>query len=99
MSDLLASEWTLGFRCLCDACRHWVFNSNLKGRRCQRNSNSTTTGRGIDLSAVERTEHPTRDVLVTRTEGGERLFAGFGKAKANGASHGAYLISNPTSVT
>lgn len=35
---------------------------------------------------MKRTEQPTRDVLVTRTEGGERTFAGFGKAKANGVA-------------
>lgn len=43
-------------------------------------------GRGIDLSAVARTSQPTRDVLVTRSLDGDRTFAGFGKAKANGAS-------------
>ena len=40
-------------------------------------------GRGIDLSAVERTEHPTRDVLVERSLEGDRTFAGFGKAAAD----------------
>jgi len=41
------------------------------------------TSRGIDLSAVERTSHPTRDVLVERSMDGDRNFAGFGKAAAN----------------
>lgn len=43
----------------------------------------TVAGRGIDLSAVERTSHPTRDVLVERSMDGDRNFAGFGKAAAN----------------
>lgn len=36
--------------------------------------------RGVDTSAVQRVIQPTRDVLVTRTEDGDRVFAGFGKA-------------------
>lgn len=57
-----------------------------------------SAGRGIDLSAVKRTEQPTRDVLVTRTEGGERTFAGFGKAKANGVAALASTDSRPSSA-
>lgn len=37
--------------------------------------------RKVDLSAVQRVPEPTRDVLVTRDEGGEREFSGFGAAK------------------
>ncbi|GMH34220.1 hypothetical protein BSKO_02054 [Bryopsis sp. KO-2023] len=33
---------------------------------------------GVDLSDVQRTAEPTRDVYVTRTSGGEREFSGFG---------------------
>lgn len=32
---------------------------------------------------MQRTEHPTRDVLVERSLEGERTFAGFGKAAAD----------------
>ena len=35
----------------------------------------------VDLSVVQRVPEPTRDVLVTRDEGGEREFSGFGAAK------------------
>ena len=38
-------------------------------------------GRSVDLSSVQRVPEPTRDVLVTRDEGGEREFSGFGAAK------------------
>jgi len=34
--------------------------------------------RGVDVSGVQRADRPTRDVLVTRKEGGDRVFAGFG---------------------
>jgi len=36
--------------------------------------------RGVDVNAVERLPHPTRDVLVVRALDGDRTFAGFGKA-------------------
>ena len=39
--------------------------------------------RHVDLSSVQRVPQPTRDVLVTRDEGGEREFSGFGAAKNN----------------
>jgi fructokinase len=60
-----------------------VFIGNLGQDDLGDQMSQLLTSRGIDLSAVKRTEQPTRDVLVTRTEGGERTFAGFGKAKAN----------------
>lgn len=50
-------------------------------------------GRGIDLSAVFRTSQPTRDVLVTRSLDGDRTFAGFGKAKANGVVFNAFQVT------
>lgn len=37
--------------------------------------------RKVDLSPVQRVPQPTRDVLVTRDESGEREFSGFGAAK------------------
>lgn len=37
-------------------------------------------GRDVDASHVQRSDKPTRDVLVTRTADGERTFAGFGAA-------------------
>ena len=40
-------------------------------------------GRHVDLTPVQRVPEPTRDVLVTRDEGGEREFSGFGAAKNN----------------
>lgn len=36
--------------------------------------------RGVDTSAIQRVERPTRDILVTRKPDGDRQFAGFGKA-------------------
>lgn len=39
------------------------------------------TGRQVDLSPVQRVPQPTRDVLVTRDEAGEREFSGFGAAQ------------------
>lgn len=36
------------------------------------------TDRGVDTDHIQRNEHPTRDVLVTRTLEGDRHFAGFG---------------------
>ncbi len=51
-------------------------------------------GRGIDLSAVFRTSQPTRDVLVTRSLDGDRTFAGFGKAKANGVVFNCFPSHN-----
>lgn len=39
--------------------------------------------RHVDLTPVQRVPQPTRDVLVTRDEGGEREFSGFGAAKNN----------------
>jgi hypothetical protein len=38
--------------------------------------------RGVNVDAVERLPHPTRDVLVVRALDGDRTFAGFGKARA-----------------
>ena len=38
-------------------------------------------GRHVDLTHVQRVPQPTRDVLVTRDEAGEREFSGFGAAK------------------
>lgn len=35
-------------------------------------------GRGVDVSGVQRTDAPTRDVYVVRREDGDREFAGFG---------------------
>ena len=40
--------------------------------------------RGVDTSAVQRVERPTRDILVTRSPEGDREFAGFGKVGAGG---------------
>jgi len=37
----------------------------------------------VDLTPVQRVPEPTRDVLVTRDEAGEREFSGFGAAKNN----------------
>ena len=37
--------------------------------------------RKVDLLSVQSVPEPTRDVLVTRDEGGEREFSGFGAAK------------------
>ena len=37
--------------------------------------------RGVNVNAVERLPHPTRDVLVVRALDGDRTFAGFGKAR------------------
>jgi hypothetical protein len=34
--------------------------------------------RGVDVSGVQRTDAPTRDVYVTRDDSGDREFAGFG---------------------
>ncbi|PSC74999.1 Haloalkane dehalogenase [Micractinium conductrix] len=39
--------------------------------------------RGVDTSAVQRNDRPTRDILVTRLPGGDRVFSGFGKAKTH----------------
>lgn len=39
--------------------------------------------RGVDTSAVQRVDRPTRDILVTRMEGGDRVFSGFGKASTH----------------
>lgn len=36
--------------------------------------------RGVNVNAVQRLPHPTRDVLVVRALDGDRTFAGFGKA-------------------
>lgn len=33
---------------------------------------------GVELSSVQRTNEPTRDVYVTRKSNGEREFSGFG---------------------
>jgi fructokinase len=60
-----------------------IFVGNLGQDEFGDDMSKLLQSRGIDLSSVARTDHPTRDVLVTRTEGGERTFAGFGKAKAN----------------
>ncbi|KFM26794.1 Fructokinase-1 [Auxenochlorella protothecoides] len=39
--------------------------------------------RNVETKYLQRTpDHPTRDVLVTRTADGERTFAGFGKARS-----------------
>lgn len=38
--------------------------------------------RGVDTSAVQRVQRPTRDILVVRKPCGDREFAGFGKARA-----------------
>ncbi|EFN55549.1 hypothetical protein CHLNCDRAFT_134013 [Chlorella variabilis] len=39
--------------------------------------------RGVDTSGVQRVGQPTRDILVTRRPDGDRVFAGFGKAKSH----------------
>ncbi|KAL3152280.1 hypothetical protein ABBQ32_001354 [Trebouxia sp. C0010 RCD-2024] len=41
------------------------------------------SSRHVDLGPVQRVPQPTRDVLVTRDESGEREFSGFGAAKNN----------------
>lgn len=33
----------------------------------------------MDTGGVQRVQHPTRDILVTRRPDGDRVFAGFGK--------------------
>ena len=38
-------------------------------------------GRQVDLSAVQRNDRPTRDVLVIRDMSGDREFCGFGVAE------------------
>lgn len=37
------------------------------------------TGRGVDMSAVRRVDHPTRDVYVVRHADGDRVFDSFGQ--------------------
>lgn len=37
--------------------------------------------RNVDTAYVQRNDHPTRDVLVTRSMDGDRTFAGFGAAR------------------
>lgn len=53
----------------------------------------------MDLTPVQRVPEPTRDVLVTRDEAGEREFSGFGAAKNNEYADcfiDADLIPEPT---
>lgn len=42
-----------------------------------------SAARHVDLAPIQRVPQPTRDVLVTRDENGEREFSGFGAAKNN----------------
>lgn len=55
--------------------------------------------RHVNLTPVQRVPEPTRDVLVTRDEAGEREFSGFGAAKNNEYADcfiDADLIPEPT---
>ncbi|KAA6426972.1 MAG: Fructokinase [Trebouxia sp. A1-2] len=59
----------------------------------------SAVGRHVDLTPVQRVPEPTRDVLVTRDEAGEREFSGFGAAKNNEYADcfiDADLIPEPT---
>ena len=46
-----------------------------------------SSGSGVDVSAVQRRDEPTRDVYVTRDDRGDREFAGVGRY---GSSPGRY---------
>ncbi len=45
---------------------------------------------GVDVSGVQYSEKPTREIYVTRTETGDRVFAGFGDRRADSFAD-AYL--------
>ena len=45
---------------------------------------------GVDVSGVQYSEKPTREIYVTRTESGDRVFAGFGDRRADSFAD-AYL--------
>ena len=45
---------------------------------------------GVDVSGVQYSEKPTREIYVTRTESGDRVFAGFGDRQADSFAD-AYL--------
>ena len=45
---------------------------------------ATLINTGVDVSLLERSHHPTRRIMVTRSHDGERSFAGFADGRAAG---------------